>query len=140
MKPDRLSPWTRPALAFLLACSIAACGGDDITFGGDDDDDDDETETVTVAGNIDDVFPVTGRDIVVFAYNVEEDDYNCPCPGIPDASRGKAQVLESGETEFSIAGLDSGPIAVVFLLDKAGDLADGEINAGDDIAILDDVD
>jgi hypothetical protein len=50
-------------------------------------------------------------------------------------------VISPGETEFTLTGLDSGPIGIVFLLDNAGSNADGEINLGDDlIAVLDDVD
>ena len=140
MTRDFFGPWTRAAAALFVAASIAACSGDDIVFPGDDDDDDD-TATVTVTGNLDDVSPVTTRDIVVFVYNVDDDtdrgvcvggdldgtacgsdedclDANgqgscdagrCPCPVFPaDTSRGKAAVVESGETEFTLSGL--GPL------------------------------
>ncbi len=138
---DPLSPWTISAFAILLAGALASCGGNDIVFGQPGDDDDDETETVTVKGTIDDVFPVASRDIVVFAFNIDEEDYRCPCPDDPSTStRGKAVVLEPGETEFTISGLDRGPIGIVFLQDNPGDAADGEIDDGDPIAIMDDVD
>lgn len=133
--------WTGTLVAAGLV-ALLGCGEGTVTFGSGDDDDDD-TATVTVEGNIDDVTPVTGRNIVVFAYNIPsaEDVDRCPCPAQanPD-DPGKAAVLESGETEFTLTGLDSGPLGVVFLLDNSGDAADGEINPGDPIAVLDDVD
>jgi len=141
MKSSPARRWTRAIVAAGLV-ALFGCGEGTVTFGGDDDDDD-ETSTVTVKGNIDDVTPVTGRNIVVFVYNIpdEDDDDRCPCPAQPDPEDpGKAAVLASGETEFSLSGLDSGPIGVVFLLDQAGDAADGQIDEGDPIAILEDVD
>lgn len=155
-----------------MAGIFAACSGDTIVFPGDDDNDDD-TATVTVKGNLDDISPVTTRDIVVFVYNVDDDTDlgvcdngphegescgtdddctegvdvghcdagQCPCPAFPaDTSQGKAAVVESGETEFTLSGLDNGAIKIVFLLDNAGDDADGHIDPGDPIAILDDED
>lgn len=115
---------------------VAGCGGD-VTWGGGGDD----NATLTVAGNLDAVSPVTVRDIVVFAYSVDDASGRCPCPADPsNSTSGKAMVLSSGETEFSLSGVPSGPLGVVFLLDNPGDDADGEINPGDPIAILDDVD
>lgn len=141
MKPRPARRWARAMVAAGLV-ALLGCGDGTVTFGGGDDDDD-ETSTVTVKGNIDDVTPVTGRNIVVFAYNIPDanDDDRCPCPAQPDRDDpGKAAVLASGETEFTLSGLDSGPLGVVFLLDKAGDAADGQIDEGDPIAILEDVD
>jgi hypothetical protein len=171
MLRDRLSPWTRAAVALLLAGSVLSCSGEDIVFPGDDDDDDDAT--VTFAGTLDDVTPVSTRDIVVFVYNVDDepdglicvggptpgipcvddgdcgdegdegecDDGLCPCPGYPrDLTDGKATVIESGDLEFTVSGIENGAIKIVFLLDNPGDDADGQIDDGDPIAILDDVD
>lgn len=128
------------AFGAALTAPVAGCGGGDISFGGDDDD---NTLRVTFKGNLDSVTPVTSRDIVVFVYTIDDDDDTdrCPCPPLPDLTyEGKAAVLSSGETEFSISGLKPDKFGVVFLLDKAGDQADGEINPGDEIAILDDDD
>jgi hypothetical protein len=197
MLRDRLSPWTRTTLALLLAGSVLSCSGEDIVFPGDDDDDDDAT--VTFTGTLDDVTPVTTRDIVVFVYNVDSEasqglcvggptpgtvceddtdcgasgqcadasricvdgatpgaacdvdadcgangrcmDASCPCPAFPgDRSEGKAAVLESGELEFTVSGIENGAVKIVFLLDNPGDDADGQIDAGDPIAVLDDED
>jgi len=149
---SRFSPWARSALAAVFLGLVASCGEGPIVFPGDDDDDD-NTETVTVEGNIDDVSPVTSREIVVFVYNLVDsnddpdnpsDPAVCPCPSDPSvagaSTQGKAAVVESGETEFSLTGIDTGPISLVFLLDEAGDSADGQIDPGDPIAVLDDVD
>jgi len=132
--------FTRAAALILIALSIVDCGGDDIVFGGGDDN---LKAKVTFKGNLDSVSPVTSRDIVVFVYNIDKDDESdrCPCPQNPsNSTNGKAAVLASGETDFTISGLTPGRFGVVLLLDNAGNLADGEINPGDDIAILDDVD
>jgi hypothetical protein len=197
MMRDRFSPWARPAVAFLLAAAVSSCSGEDIVFPGDDDDDDDAT--VTFTGTLDDVTPVTTRDIVVFVYNVDDEaeqsqcvggptpgavcdddfdcgangrcvdatricvggqtpgtaceldadcgingqclDASCPCPSFPSLqSEGKAAVLESGELEFTVSGIENGAVKIVFLLDNPGDDADGEIDDGDPIAVLDDED
>lgn len=139
MKPTR-SPYAASLLLGLLAGVFPGCGDGTIVFPGDDDDDDD-LATVTFQGNIDDVSPVTSRDIVVFVYSIDDDSDRCPCPPDPSASlNGKAAVLASGETDFTVSGLRSGAFGVVFLLDNAGNNADGEINPGDPIAVLDDID
>lgn len=132
--------WTCVTVATAMAGYLAACTGDTIVFPGDDDGND-NVRNVTLKGNLDQVAPVTSRDIVVFAYNVSDQAYSCPCPGDSSASlNGKAAIVPAGETEFTITGLDNGPIAVMFLLDNAGNNADGVINLGDPVAILDDED
>src|SRR5690349_5291892 len=93
---------------FALGGLLASCGGGDIVFPGDDGGGNDNPRTVTLKGNIDQVAPVTTRDIVVFAFNVADSDYTCPCPGDSSASlNGKAAVIASGTTEFTISGLDN---------------------------------
>jgi len=138
-----LPAWLRAALLAMFIPALCSCGEGTVTFAGGDDDDDDDA-TVSVEGNLDDVTPVTGREIVVFVYDIDdsEDDHRCPCPTAPDPdiTEGKAIVLTSGETEFTITGIDAGPIGIVFLLDNSGDNADGQIDPGDQIAVLDDVD
>lgn len=136
--------WITSALLALLVLGDAGCGKGTVTFGQGEDDD--SKSTVTFKGNLDDVFPVTSRDIVLFVYSIDDDDHQCPCPVDPNTLHpaneleGKTTVITGNETEFSISGLEPGAFSVVFLLDKAGDEADGEINPGDDIAILDDPD
>lgn len=123
------------AMALLLA-SGNGCGSGTVTFGGGDD-----KKRVTVAGTLDSVSPVTSRDIVVFAYTVTDGSDRCPCPGDPsNSASGKAAVLQSGDSTFELSGIVPGAIGVVFLLDNAGNAADGQIDPGDPIAILDDVD
>ena len=165
---DRIARWTRTAFPLLLAGAIVSCSGEDIVFPGDDDDDDDAT--VTFTGTLDDVSPVTTRDIVVFVFSVNEDADlgvcaggardgqscgdeldcgpggvceagQCPCPSFPgDPSEGKATVIESGELEFTVSGVENGAVKIVFLLDNPGNDADGQIDDGDPIAVLDDED
>ncbi len=67
---------------------------------------------------------------------------SCACPAAPihpECTPGKAVVLAPDTKTFSIGGIDSGKIRVVFLLDNAGNNADGQIDPGDPIAVLDDV-
>jgi hypothetical protein len=157
-----------PRAALLVAAAtlgIASCGGDTVIFGGGDGGNSDST--VTFKGNLDQVSPPLSRDIVVFVYDTDDSVLSgdrCPCPAprscvggtsekaacyadadcgggscdLPTA--GKAAVIPAGSSDFSVSGLESGSFSVVFLLDNAGTGADGEINAGDPIAILDDVD
>lgn len=129
---------TAAILTALLAWSGSGCGSGTVTFGGGGGD---QKKRVTVAGNLDSVSPVTSRDIVVFAYTVTDGSDRCPCPGDPsNSTSGKAAVLPSGHSTFEITGIVPGAIGVVFLLDNAGNAADGQIDPGDPIAILDDVD
>ncbi len=122
-------------LLTLLSASLlvtAGCGDRTLEYGGNRD----NTKTVvTVRGNIDDVVPVTTRDIVVFVFT------NLRDPGtFQDFDDGEIAVIESGSSEFTVTDVDRGHITVVFLLDEAGNNADGEINADDPIATLDDPD
>lgn len=117
---------------------LASCGKGTITFGGDGDG---GSAKVVVRGNLDEVFPVTSRDIVAFVFLADDEVDRCPCPADASASAtGKAVVLTSGQLEFSLANLAPGRLSVMFLLDEPGNDADGEIDPGDPIAILDDLD
>jgi len=148
MKTAYRKPSDLVALVIVLSAALApACGGDDFTFGGGDGN---SPTKVTVTGNIRNQNPVTSRDVVVFAYNVDNvtaDTDKCPCPTNPCPSSavcpdvtGKTTVLADGATDFTLSGIEPGALRVVFLLDKAGSDADGEINAGDPVAVLDDTD
>lgn len=65
---------------------------------------------------------------------------NCPAaPVDPECTPGKAVILPSGQTTFTVGGVVSGKIRVVFLLDNSGSDADARIDPGDPIAVLDDV-
>lgn len=71
------------------------------------------------------------------------DASSCECPAAPvhpECTPGKSVVLTSGEKNFTLDRIDSGMIRVVFLLDNAGSSADGQIDPGDPIAVLDDID
>lgn len=130
-------------LAAALSClALVSCGSGTVTIGGGDDGGNDNAK-ITVKGNIRDFTPVTTRDIVVFAFTIDKDDTTkrCPCPPDPsDSSSGKAVTITDGSTEFTLSGLDAGSIGLIFLLDNAGTNADGTIDPGDPVAILDDVD
>lgn len=142
MKPMRVSDWSRAALLVALLPALWSCGDGTVTFGSGDGDDDNDA-IVTIKGNLNQVTPVTSRDVVVFAYEITDDSDRCPCPSAPPplTTQGKSVVVSPGETEFTLTGLDSGPIGVVFLLDDAGNDADGQIDPGVDlVAVLDDVD
>ncbi len=116
----------------LIAAASAHCGNGTLEYGGDRD----NTKTVvTIRGTLDDVIPVTTRDIVVFAFT------NLRDPGVfQDFDDGETVVIAAGSSEFSIADVDSGDITVVFLLDDPGNEADGQIDDGDPIATLADPD
>ena len=129
-----------PLSALLVTAVVASCGSGTVTIGGGGSGG--NTKKVTIKGNIRDVSPVSSRDIIVYAYRLPDDDVTdrCPCPPDPSLStEGKALRLSSGTTDFSLTGLDAGNIGVVFLLDNAGTNADGTIDPGDPIAILDDL-
>lgn len=98
--------------------------------------------TADVNGNIDDVRPAdTGRDIVVFVYRSKGDAADCSNPVLPDQSGSfQSEQLEDGETDFRIRNSQAGRLTVVFLLDEAGREADGRIDPGDPIAVLNDPD
>jgi hypothetical protein len=136
--------WSGVALRAAVVLALCGCGSGTVTFGSGDGNNNDDP-TVTVTGNIRNVDPITSRDIVVFAYGIAESDSGdrCPCPANPfcaTSTNGKVAVVSSGETEFTLSGVDAGPLGLVFLLDNSGNNADGEINPGDPIAVLDDSD
>lgn len=137
---SKLALRSSPLLLTALLVVPLGCGEGTVTFGGGDDNNNPNAQ-VTVEGNIDNVSPVSSRGIVAFAYNITDNSDRCPCPPDPsNSSSGKAIMLESGATTFSLSGLKAGPLGVVFLLDKADNAADGQIDPGDPIAILDDID
>lgn len=128
------------AAALLSSFVVASCGGGTVTFGGGGDGG--NTKKVIIKGNIRDVSPVSSNDIVVFAYKLPDDDTTdrCPCPPDPsDSTVGKAQVLPDGSLDIALPGVDVGTIGVIFLLDNPGIYADGTIDPGDPVAILDDL-
>ncbi len=128
---DRAFPLAAGAIALLTlpSCGIYGGGG-----GG---------PTADVRGNIEATAPDSGdRDIVVFVYTLKSDDpYNCEEPDLPNLSRqDQSRILQPGDTEFEVRNVKAGRLVVVFLLDEAGKDADGKIDPGDPIAILNDPD
>ncbi len=105
-------------------------------FGGDTDD---TTTFVTVAGDIDDVTPVTARDLVVFVFTELTQAALDSC-SFDEFSDGELAVVSGGSGAFTIGNIEGGDLTVVFLLDNAGDQADGQIDSGDPIAVLADPD
>lgn len=119
-------------LAALLAVATAGCGS--LLFG-----DDGGGGSIVVRGNLAGVLPATDRDIVVFVFTTKEDAVDCEKPDIPDGkSSNRRVVLEAGETAFEVKKVGHGRLVVVFLLDEAGNDADGRIDEGDPVAVLDD--
>jgi len=84
----------------------------------------------------------SGRSIVVFIYELgltENDD--CAVPDLPDSTIPYVStVIPDGETSFVFSGAGFGRLVIVFLLDGEGGDADGIIDPGDPIAVLNDPD
>lgn len=92
-----------------------------------------------VMGSIDGVTPDTGRDIVVFVYRVKDAPADCTSPVLPeDGTPYESEELSDGATTFDLRNIKTGRFVVVFLLDNEGKDADGRIDPGDPIAVLDD--
>ena len=124
----------RSLYSLIAACLLLqiGCGEGTVKLGGDRDD----TETIlTVTGTLDDVTPVTTRDILVFVFTNLVDDGT-----FSSFDDGEVVVLPTTESSFTLEDVDSGDISVIFLLDNAGDTADGTIDTGDPIAVLADPD
>lgn len=130
-----MSTTTRTVLALACLLAAAGCGG---VYG-----DSSGGSTADVRGNIAAMFPARGdRDIVVFVYRLKNPVDDCEEPGFPTEDDGSQSVVlrgNQGETEFEVRNVPAeGRLVVVFLLDgEAGD-ADGRIDPGDPIAVLND--
>ncbi len=98
--------------------------------------------TAEVIGNIDDVRPAnTGRDIVVFVYQQKDENPDCTEPELPDSHTAfKYDTVPDGDTAFNIPHSKTGRLVIAFLLDNAGNDADGRIDPGDPVAVLNDPD
>jgi hypothetical protein len=95
--------------------------------------------SATVAGNLDVFVPLSDHDVVAFVFTVKDPETDCKVPVLPDSGDpDQSVVIPNGETAFELDGVKTGRLVVVFLLDNAGDAADGQIDDGDPIAILDD--
>jgi hypothetical protein len=98
--------------------------------------------TVDVDGNIEAVTPDgTGRDIVVFVYTLKNEQQDCADPQLPDdGTQSQERTLTEGETVFEVRNAKAGRLVVAFLLDNPGHDADGKIDPGDPVAVLEDPD
>jgi hypothetical protein len=99
--------------------------------------------TMDVRGNIADVLPDdTDRDIVVFVFTNEDPQLDCENPELPsnEDSQFQSRTLRPGETEFEVRNAKAGSITIAFLLDEEGNDADGRIDPGDPVAVLNDPD
>jgi hypothetical protein len=100
--------------------------------------------TIDVRGNVADVLPAgTNRDIVVFVYTLKDEDepVDCENPELPDEdTQYQSRTLEPGVTEFEVRNAKAGRLIVAFLLDEEGKDADGRIDVGDPVAVLNDPD
>jgi len=96
---------------------------------------------VEVTGNISAVTPGdTGRDIVVFVYRVNDEPADCTEPELPDQKSERDVTVPDGESDFDLNKIKHGRLVVAFLLDNEGKDADGRIDPGDPVAVLDDPD
>lgn len=112
---------------------LGSCSEGNVQFGGDRDEN--NNSILTVKGTFDDILPVTTRDIVIFIFT------NLRDPGtFQEFDSGEVVVVKNGTIEFSMEQVESGDLTVVFLLDNPGTEADGQIDEGDPVAILDDPD
>jgi hypothetical protein len=96
-----------------------------------------------VMGNISAVNPdLTDRDLVVFVYRVKDDPADCRTPELPEDENNYEQkeVLEDGARTFELDKVKTGRLVIAFLLDEEGRDADGRIDPGDPVAVLNDPD
>jgi len=125
----------RTASAVLsFAVVLAGCGGFLFDTGGGG-------SKVKVRGTIVATTPTGDRDILVFVLQTKEVEGDCRFPELPEGkSSSKSAILEAGETEFDFKATGGGRLILAFLLDNPGNQADGRIDDGDPVAILDDPD
>ncbi|HYC57619.1 MAG TPA: hypothetical protein VEL28_21985 [Candidatus Binatia bacterium] len=134
---------------FVVACTLfvstilPGCGWGILGGGGGGGNND----RVTVVGSLTDT---SANDIIVLVYNVGSGGGNasggngdegggCACPGLPcRLSAGDAVVIDSGEDSFSVERIKPGALRIVFLIDNGDDNA--QIDEGDFVAVLDDID
>jgi hypothetical protein len=95
--------------------------------------------SATVAGNLNVYIPISDHDVVAFVFTVKDPEADCKVPVLPDSGDPyESVVIPNGQTDFEIPKVKTGRLVVVFLLDNAGNDADGKIDDGDPVAILDD--
>jgi hypothetical protein len=123
------------SVAAASAATLAGTGCGSI-YGGD------TGPTMDVRGNVADVLPAgTDRDIVVFVFTTKDPQADCENPELPDEdTQYQSRTLQPGETEFEVRNAKAGHITVAFLLDEEGNDADGRIDEGDPVAVLNDPD
>ncbi|MFQ5477382.1 MAG: hypothetical protein ACE5E4_02065 [Candidatus Binatia bacterium] len=121
----------RRACLPLILSLVCACGDGTLIFGAGDDSN--PLENLVVDGTINNVVPVTTRDIVVFVFTNLRDFVS-----FSDFDDGEAVIVAFGSTQFSVSGVTRGDLTVVFLLDDAD--PDGQIDTGDPVALLQDPD
>jgi hypothetical protein len=120
-------------LLLSAAAALAGCGG---LFGGGGGGGD----TAEVMGNILDTTPeIGGRNVVVFAYRVKDVPADCTTPVLPRTNDTNSnEELKDGNSTFDMTKVKTGRLVLVFLLDNPGKDADGKIDPGDPVAVLDD--
>ena len=93
-------------------------------------------------GNIDATTPlIAGRNVVVFVYRVKDEPADCTTPVLPDdGTPYESEELKDGETTFDLSNVKTGRLVIAFLLDNEGKDADGRIDPGDPVAVLNDPD
>jgi len=124
-------PWIVGAMALFGLTNCGIYGGGDGGGG----------PTANIEGDIVAVLPEdSDRDIVVFVYQLgDTENEDCEFPDLPDQdTRYKYDVLQPGDTTFVVPNSRIGRLVVAFLLDEEGNDADGRIDPGDPVAVLDD--
>ena len=121
----------------ILAAAIAAttgCGEGTYHFGGDFSDDSDSNRSVTVTGNVSDLFPPNAvRELVAFAYTDLTDADLAAGPPFNSFKDAGSSVVDEND-DFTLNRLSAGKITVIFLLDTPE--PDGTIDPGDDCSVL----
>lgn len=130
-------PSLRSLAVLVVVAAMAgttACGG---LYGGGS-----GGPTADVRGNLAGVFPDRNdRDILVFVYRLKDEIPDCTEPGLPTRDDGsQSVVLRNDDTEFEVRNVPAGRFVVAFLLDGEGRDADGRIDPGDPVAVLNDPD
>jgi hypothetical protein len=120
------------ALGALALVQTTGCGG---IYGGGG-----GGPKATVMGNVIAVHPGRfGRDLVVFVYRLKEQVPDCTTPELPDDNSPYwSETLKDGATTFDLNKVKAGRYVIAILLDNEGKDADGRIDPGDPVAVLND--
>ena len=84
---------------------------------------------------------IAGRNVVVFVFRQKDEPADCEIPVLPeDGTPYESIELKDGETAFELNNVKTGRLVIALLLDEEGKDADGRIDPGDPVAVLNDPD